>query len=432
MTIRNSALALSFSTLCLAVVSCSGEDASNKSSGGGSGMGGTTTTGGAGVGGTPTMGGSTNTGGSTSTGGAGMGGSTSAGTTNMAGTTSMAGTTTAGGTTNMAGTTSMAGTMAAGGTTSMAGSTSTGGTMTAGGTTSAGGVGGTSAAGGSVSGGAGGSGGTGEPEVHIYLALGQSNMQGAAHVPDEAVFHDRVQVLQGQNCPASDGHDYGYGEWREMFTPMIRCYEGTRDYPGASGPIGLGPADSFAVTMAEAAGPNVTIGIVGAAYGGTDIQAHLPNCASFCKPPYGDVSGAPVVNGTTPIYQWIKDLATKAQAVGTIKGIIFHHGENNSGQQSWLTHTQTYIDSLRTDLGLDPAEVPFVAGELPRTGCCASHNSLVQQIPDYVENGHWVSSGPMEDGTVLGDRGDSLHWSTFSVIEMGKRYAAKMLEAQGK
>jgi hypothetical protein len=33
----------------------------------------------------------------------------------------------------------------------------------------------------------------------------------------------------------------------------------------------------------------------------------------------------------------------------------------------------------------------------------------------------------MEDGTVLGDRGDSLHWSTFSVIEMGKRYAAKML-----
>jgi hypothetical protein len=28
----------------------------------------------------------------------------------------------------------------------------------------------------------------------------------------------------------------------------------------------------------------------------------------------------------------------------------------------------------------------------------------------------------------LGDRGDQLHWSTFSVIEMGKRYAAEMLE----
>jgi hypothetical protein len=38
----------------------------------------------------------------------------------------------------------------------------------------------------------------------------------------------------------------------------------------------------------------------------------------------------------------------------------------------------------------------------------------------------------MEDGTVLGDRGDGIHWSTASVIEMGKRYAAKMLEVQGQ
>jgi hypothetical protein len=61
----------------------------------------------------------------------------------------------------------------------------------------------------------------------------------------------------------------------------------------------------------------------------------------------------------------------------------------------WLTHVQTYITSLRNDLGLDPAEVPFIAGELPYTGCCASsHNPLVHQIPDYVENGHWVSDGP--------------------------------------
>ena len=141
-------------------------------------------------------------------------------------------------------------------------------------------------------------------------------------------------------------------------------------------------------------------------------------------------SGAPVVNGTTPLYRWIIDLATKAQEIGEIKGIIFHQGESNSGQQAWLGHVETLVTSLRSDLDLDPAKVPFIAGELPRTGCCAGHNTLVQQIPDYVDNGHWVSSGPMEDGTVLDDRGDGLHWSTFSVIEMGKRYAAKMLEVQ--
>jgi len=262
------------------------------------------------------------------------------------------------------------------------------------------------------------------------LAVGQSNMQGAAFLPDEPVFHERVQVMQDQNCPASDGNPYSYGEWREMFPPLIKCNEGTRDYgPGQSGPIGLGPADSFAVAMAEAAPENVTIGIVGAAYGDTSIEQHLPNCTGSCLPSWGsNIDGAPVVNGVTLLYDWVVDLAKKAQEVGVIKGIIFHQGENNSGDQSWPSKVNTYVTSLRNDLNLDPAEVPFVAGELPYTGCCASHNSLVHQISDTVENGHWVSAGPMEDGTVLGDRGDALHWSTFSVIEMGKRYAAKMLE----
>lgn len=308
------------------------------------------------------------------------------------------------------------------------GGTSMGGTATGG--VAAGSGGAVASTGGSAAGGAmtstGGTLATGEPEFHVYLALGQSNMQGAGHLPDEPVFHPRVKALQGQNCSE---HQFPYGEWRDQFQPMIRCREGTRPKAdGTMAPIGLSPSDTFAVTMAEAAGSNVTIGIVGAAYGGTDIQAHLPDCGNFCKPPFGDISGAPVVNGTTPIYPWILDLAKKAQKVGTIKGIIFHHGENNSGDSTWLVHVGTYIRSLRKDLGLNAADVPFIAGELPRTGCCAGHNKLVQQIPDYVENGHWVSSGPMDDGTVLVDRGDSLHWSTFSVMEMGKRYAAKMLE----
>jgi hypothetical protein len=276
--------------------------------------------------------------------------------------------------------------------------------------------------------------GTGEaegpaPELHVYLALGQSNMQGAGHLPEEAIFHPRVMSLQSQNCAE---HDIPYGQWREQFQPMMRCQEGTR--PKADGtiaPIGLSPVDTFAVTMAEASEPNVTIGIVGAAYGGTDIQAHLPNCGQFCVPPFGDVNGAPIVNGTTPIYQWILDLARTAQETGVIKGIIFHHGENNSQDPQWLTHVNTLVTSLRNDLGLSAAEVPFIAGELPRTGCCAAHNQLVQQIPNVVENGHFVSSGPREDGSVLVDRGDGLHWSTESVLEMGRRYAAKMLEVRG-
>ncbi|CAM3791365.1 Carbohydrate acetyl esterase/feruloyl esterase precursor [Vibrio aerogenes CECT 7868] len=269
-----------------------------------------------------------------------------------------------------------------------------------------------------------------DPDFHIYLALGQSNMQGAAHLPETPISHPRVRVLQSQNCSDSA---YAYGTWRGHFQPVTRCKEGNRQKPdGTYGPIGLSPVDTFAVTMAEAEGENVTIGIVGASYGGADIRAMLPNCADFnlCKPPYGDITGAPVVNGTTPMYPWILDLAKKAQKVGVIKGIIFHQGETNAGQETWVEYVRQFVTHLRKDLNLDPAEVPFIAGELPRTGCCATaHNPLVHRLPDAIENADWVSSGPMPDGTVLGDRSDHLHWSTFSVIEMGKRYAAKMLEA---
>lgn len=252
-----------------------------------------------------------------------------------------------------------------------------------------------------------------DPNFHIYLALGQSNMQGAAPVQEQdRVIHPRVQVLQSENCSEFSER---YGQWREPFQPLIRC---------PTSPGGLGPSDTFSRTMADAAGDSVTIGIVGGAYGGAAIEYFLKDCASHnaCTPPYGAIGGAPN-NGNSGGYLWVLDLARQAQEVGVIKGIIFHQGESNSGQATWLNRVNQYVTDLRNDLGLDPQEVPFIAGELPYTGCCIGHNQLVRQIPDYVENGHWVSA----DGG-LGDRGDSLHWDSAAVREMGLRYAAKMLE----
>lgn len=252
-----------------------------------------------------------------------------------------------------------------------------------------------------------------DPNFHIYLALGQSNMQGAAPVQEQdRTLHPRVQVLQSENCSQFSER---YGQWRAPFQPLIRC---------PTSPGGLGPGDSFARTMADAAGENVTIGIVGGAYGGAAIEYFLKDCASHnaCTPPYGAIGGAPN-NGNSGGYVWVLDLARRAQEVGVIKGIIFHQGESNSGQATWLNRVNQYVTDLRNDLGLDPQEVPFIAGELPYTGCCIGHNQLVRQIPQYVENGHWVSA----DGG-LGDRGDALHWDSAAVREMGLRYAAKMLE----
>lgn len=269
-----------------------------------------------------------------------------------------------------------------------------------------------------------------DPNFHIYLLLGQSNMQGAAHQLPQPYTHERVRVLQSENC---SGISTPYGQWRDHFHPVIKCDTGTRPNKdtGRDDPIGLGPGDSFGVTMAEEMGPGVTIGLVGAAFGGTDIKYHVKNCAQLgacATPSWGSTAGAPN-NGDSGAYVWALELAKKAQEVGVIKGILMHHGENNAGDQAWLGHVKSLVNDLRADLNLSADEVPFIAGELGRFSGSgwAAHNPIIQRVDDApsqggVENGHWVSSENLDH------RGDNLHFGSQGVIELGKRYAAKMLE----
>ena len=249
-----------------------------------------------------------------------------------------------------------------------------------------------------------------DPNFHIYLLLGQSNMQGTADIQsqDRNINNLRVRTLQSEN--GCSGQNWTYGQWRTAEPPQVRCnQEG-----------GLGPGDTFGHTMAANTDESITIGLVGGAYGGAKIEYFLPNCGGDCTPPYGGISGAPD-NGTGG-YKWVLDLAQKAQTEGVIKGIIFHQGESNSGQSNWPNLVNQYVTALRNDLGLSADELPFIAGELPYTGCCSSHNTLVRQIPNAVQNGHVVTA---EGG--LNDKGDGLHWNSAAVREMGRRYANKML-----
>src|SRR5690606_19158378 len=124
----------------------------------------------------------------------------------------------AGGADGTGGAVATGGVAATGGVPGSGGVSSSGGALGGGGTPGTGGVasggsaaGGTGSGGGAATGGADGSGGSGEPELHIYLAVGQSNMQGAAHVPATPPFHERVQVLQSETCPSGDGNPHAYG-----------------------------------------------------------------------------------------------------------------------------------------------------------------------------------------------------------------------------
>src|SRR5690606_16325692 len=86
-----------------------------------------------------------------------------------------------------------------------------------------------------------------DPNYHIYLMLGQSNMEGSAAIEQQdRQAHPRVKVLQSENC---SGESTAYGQWRDAYPPLIRC--------GGGG--GLGPGDTFGKVMAENTPSSVTI-----------------------------------------------------------------------------------------------------------------------------------------------------------------------------
>lgn len=248
-----------------------------------------------------------------------------------------------------------------------------------------------------------------DPNFHIYLMFGQSNMDGSAAIePQDKVTNDRVKVMANLNCS-----DLGrtYGNWYTAAPPLNRCQHPLTTW------IGLGPGDYFGKTMADGMSSTVTIGLVPASVPGTPIEL-------FQK-------SAPIGRNNANIpaqfdggYAWLLDMAKKAQASGAIKGIIFHQGESNTSDQQWKFKVKEIVTNLREDLNI--GDVPFIAGELlyaDYNGCCHWHNPEINKLPDLLSNSFVASAAGLPNIP-----GDGAHFSTESVREFGIRYAQIMLE----
>lgn len=240
-----------------------------------------------------------------------------------------------------------------------------------------------------------------DPNFHIYLMIGQSNMEGAAPIEaQDRVMNERVKVMADLTC---NNLSRTYGNWYTAVPPLNRCWSG------------LGPGDYFGKTMADGMPSNVTIGLVPAAVSGTPIELYQKSA------PLGR-NGAelpPQFNGG---YAWVLDMAKKAQEVGVIKGIIFHQGETNTADQQWKLKVKEIVTDLRSDLGI--GDVPFLAGELLYAdygSCCHWHNPEVNKLPGLLNNSFVISA--------MGLPGiDGAHFTSASYRELGKRYADVMLE----
>ena len=245
-----------------------------------------------------------------------------------------------------------------------------------------------------------------DPDFHIYLCFGQSNMEGMGTVEtQDRATNARVKVFQDQTC---SNLNRAYGTWYTAAPPLNRCWSG------------LGPADYFGKTMADATASNITIGLIPAAVGGCDI-AFFQKGAPLGKASVKGGSNADIPSQFTGGYEWIIDMVTKAKKVGVIKGIIFHQGETNTGDPNWKYNVQGIVNNLRTDLSL--GNIPFLAGEVLYAqygSCCSSHNIEVNKIPGVISNSYVISASGLPGQDVA-------HFTSASYRTLGWRYAQQMI-----
>ena len=230
-----------------------------------------------------------------------------------------------------------------------------------------------------------------DPNFHIYIAYGQSNMGGTADAQSaDKAENPRFKIFATQKCSGKGRNTLG--EVYPAVPSLFNC----------GNTISI--ADWFGRTIADSM-PDVTIGIIPVAVGGASIKlfdqdqyaSYLAGAESWLQNYAKEYASDGNVTKT------IIDIAKKAQEKGVIKGFIFHQGETDGGYSDWPKIVKKTRDDILKALDMSSDTVPFVAG-------------------------FFVSALCHTEG--LGGNGvDRYHFNHDAYVEFGKRYAEQMLKA---
>lgn len=259
-----------------------------------------------------------------------------------------------------------------------------------------------------------------DPNLHIYLAFGQSNMAGQSPITKkDLVPKPRFLVLR---TAAHSGQNIG--EFYPAVPPL--AHSGTR----------IGILDFFGRAMVDALPDSIKVAVASVALGGQSIdmfdkdryQEYVQNATST-----GTQWWVPYFEeyGSNP-YKRLIEVGKIAKTKGVIKGILFHQGEADAYREDWPTRVRKVYDDLMTDLQLDSTKVPFLMGEYVSTeegGQMGWRNSRVAEVASTIPNGHVVSS---KKCPAIYEPLAILHFSREGYEILGKRYAALMLRLLDK
>ncbi|MFO7937034.1 MAG: sialate O-acetylesterase [Kiritimatiellia bacterium] len=226
-------------------------------------------------------------------------------------------------------------------------------------------------------------------KFHLFLMVGQSNMAGRGKIgKQDKVAHPRVLLLSKK------------GKWKPAVAPLHY------DKPGMAG-VCLGK--SFALMLADK-NPDVTIGLIPAACGGSSITSWVPG-------------GYHEQTESHPYDDAVRRTVTALKS-GVLKGILWHQGEADCGSVRAAGYEQQLKELiLRFRSDLNQPELPFIIGQLGqfperpwskgRRTVDLAQKKVAFDLPFCA----FVSS---ED---LKPKSDNVHFNAKSLRELGKRYA---------
>lgn len=248
-----------------------------------------------------------------------------------------------------------------------------------------------------------------DPNFYVFLAFGQSNMEGQAPMSSA----DQAAVARFKNMSAVTCSGRTQGTWTAAVAPIVRC--NTK----------LSPLDYFGRTLVDSLPSNITIGVVPVAVAGSKIEGFdLSTYSAYYATQQSWMTSIVSQYGGNP-YARLVSVAKEAQKTGVIKGILLHQGESNTGDGQWATKVNKIYQSLLTDLGLKAADVPLLAGEVAPTGVSSGANSMIDALPKTIPTAYVISSASL---TIDNSDGQNVHFDAASYRTLGKRYAQQMLK----
>ena len=252
-----------------------------------------------------------------------------------------------------------------------------------------------------------------DPNLHIYLAYGQSNMSGQATVTDK----DRVQDPRFLVLRAANHSNQKVGEFYPAAPPMGHSQSK------------VGIVDIFGRTMVEKLPDSIKIAVANIAIGGQSIDLfdkyrnktyvqNAKNKGDTWWIQYLDEYGG-------DLYKRIVEMGKIAKQKGVIKGFLFHQGEADYQMNDWPKRVKKVYDDLIAELELDPEKTPILIGELAPTGDLGWRNDAVKEAADLIPNGHLISA---QGCPALKEASYTLHFTREGYETFGRRYAETMLE----